>query len=207
MYSKRTGLVLGFHGCDRSVRDKVVSTKGEVLTHSCNDYDWLGNGIYFWEHNCHRAMDFAVFLKEQGSHNSKQKIIDPAVIGAIIDLGYCLDLLDSEYLNLLKAGYDLLRKSKEKFGFEIPQNTPLRKDGDLVKRHLDCAVIETIHQFNRDSKKHAFDSVRGVFFEGQDLYVNAGFKSNNHIQIAIRNPNCIKGYFIPRELDLDYPKP
>jgi hypothetical protein len=53
-------------------------------------------------------------------------------------------------------------------------------------------------QANKDTSKPSFDSVRGVFFEGEDLYQNAGFKSKNHIQIAIRNPNCIKGYFIPR---------
>ena len=42
--------------------------------------------------------------------------------------------------------------------------------------------------------------VRGVFFEGKDLYENAGFKEKNHIQIAIRNQDFIKGFFIPRDL-------
>ena len=46
-----------------------------------------------------------------------------------------------------------------------------------------------------------FDSVRGVFWEGKELYKNAGFREKDHIQICIRNPNCIKGYFLPRELD------
>lgn len=207
MYSKRTGLVLGFHGCDKSVRDDVVAKKGVVLKPSNNDYDWLGNGVYFWENNYKRALDFAKFLKDHTPHNKKQIIKEPSVIGAVIDLGFCLDLLDSEYLNLLKEGYNLLRVSKEKFGLEIPRNLPLVKGGDLIKRYLDCAVIETIHQFNKETKKPSFDSVRGVFFEGDDLYKNAGFKSNNHIQIAVRNPNCIKGYFIPRELNPKYPKP
>jgi len=75
------------------------------------------------------------------------------------------------------------------------------------KSVYDCAVIETIHQFNKTTSRPQFDSVRGVFFEGKDLYQNAGFKSNNHIQIAVRNPNCIKGYFIPRRLDKNHPKP
>jgi len=104
-------------------------------------------------------------------------------------------------------GYKLLKDNREKFGLETLKNTPLVEDGDLIKRNLDCAVIETIHQFMRDKNKPEFDSVRGVFFEGKDLYENAGFKRSNHIQIAIRNPNCIKGYFIPRELDVKYPKP
>jgi len=207
MYSKRAGLVLGFHGCDRSVRDKVVSKEGGMLLPSLNDYDWLGNGVYFWENNSKRALEFAEFLSKHTPHNTNQKIDEAAVVGAIIDLGYCLDLLDSEYLNLLNGGYILLKATREKFNLEIPINVPLVKGGDLIKRKLDCAVIETIHQFNEDTEKPGFDSVRGVFFEGKDLYENAGFKRNNHIQIAIRNPNCIKGYFIPRELDLKYPKP
>jgi hypothetical protein len=107
----------------------------------------------------------------------------------------------------LKEGYNLLKTSKEEYNLNIPQNIPLKQNGDLLKRFLDCAVIETIHQFNTDKGKRQFDSVRGVFFEGKDLYENAGFKEKNHIQIALRNPNCIKGYFVPRELDIKHKRP
>ena len=113
MYSKRAGLVLGFHGCDKSVRDDVVSKQGVLLTPSDNEYDWLGGGVYFWENNHTRALEFAEFLKDNPPHNSKQKIHEPAVLGAVIDLGFCLDLLDSEYLNILEEGYNLLKKTKE----------------------------------------------------------------------------------------------
>jgi len=107
---------------------------------------------------------------------------------------------------LLKVGYDNLRYSEKNYGIAIPKNVPLKADGDLVIRYLDCAVIESIHQFNKDKGKEEFDSVRGVFFEGDDLYPNAGFKKDNHIQIAIRNPNCIKGFFAPRSLNKSYRK-
>ncbi|SEK41780.1 hypothetical protein SAMN05421740_101809 [Parapedobacter koreensis] len=42
-----------------------------------------------------------------------------------------------------------------------------------------------------------FDSVRGVFWEGNPLYPTAGFREKDHIQICIRNIDCIKGYFLP----------
>jgi len=42
-----------------------------------------------------------------------------------------------------------------------------------------------------------YDSVRGVFVEGNELYPTAGFRDKNHIQIAIKNPECIKGFFLP----------
>lgn len=204
MYSKRNGLVLGFHGCDKQLRDDIVSKKGVVLEPSDNSYDWLGSGVYFWENNYHRAYDFAKYLSENPPHNKKQKIKEPAVLGAIIDLGYCFDLLDSFNLDFLKTGYDFVNTSNEKHSINIPKNLPLKENGDLLIRYLDCAVIESIHQFNIDKNHKEFDSVRGVFFEGDDLYPNAGFKTKNHIQIALRNPNCIKGYFIPRELDKNF---
>ena len=46
LYSRRSNLVIGFHGCDKSVVDAVVTGKTDLLS-STNDYDWLGNGIYF----------------------------------------------------------------------------------------------------------------------------------------------------------------
>lgn len=122
-------------------------------------------------------------------------------------MGHCLDLLDSQYLDLLKRGYQILTELHKQHGLEIPENKPIENQGDLLLRKLDCAVIETIHQFNMEEGLQEFDSVRSVFFEGNDLYPNAGFKEKNHIQIAVRNPNCIKGFFIPRELDKNYPKP
>ena len=54
LYSRRSNLVIGFHGCDQSVVEKVIAGKTELLA-STNDYDWLGSGIYFWENNEERA--------------------------------------------------------------------------------------------------------------------------------------------------------
>jgi hypothetical protein len=65
-------------------------------------------------------------------------------------------------------------------------------------RNLDYAVIETIHATNE--RDNCYDAVRGMFTEGEYPYPNAGFREKNHIQICIRNPNCIKRYFLPRDL-------
>ena len=50
MYSKLPNLVLGFHGCSKDTFDAVIQN-GQHLKKSENDYDWLGNGIYFWENS------------------------------------------------------------------------------------------------------------------------------------------------------------
>ena len=196
MYSKFRNIVVGFHGCDKSVMNEIISGKS-FMKKSHNDYDWLGNGFYFWENNILRAQHFV----EEKQKRNPDKICEPAVLGALIDLGYCLDLLDSTYLTLLKEFYSLLIDTYKNQGTEIPMNRPVGNSFDLLFRNLDCAVIESVHTFNKDKNKQEFDSVRGVFWEGNDLYPNAGFKEKNHIQICIRNPNCIKGFFIPREFD------
>lgn len=195
MYSTKSGLIIGFHGCDKSVCDSIIRNDAK-LEPSHNDYDWLGSGVYFWENNYERALQFA----EEQSKRKPELIKEPAVIGAVLDLGYCLDLVDSKNLQIVKMGYELLVKSTSVS--ELPTNTsPLKGSDDLLVRNLDCAVFRVIHQVNTDTKKKHFDSIRGVFWEGEELYPNAGFKAKNHIQICICNPNCIKGLFHPRKLD------
>ncbi len=56
-------------------------------------------------------------------------------------------------------------------------------------------MIETIHEVKREADLPSFDTVRGMFTEGEPLYEGAGFHARNHIQICVRNPRCIKGYF------------
>ncbi len=90
---------------------------------------------------------------------------------------------------------------------ELPQNTPIGKSTDLLIRKLDCAVVQTALTYNKKANAHPYDSVKGVFWEGQELYPNAGFREKNHIQICVCNPNCIKGYFLPRGINQDYPNP
>ncbi len=202
MYSKFPNLILGFHGTDEEIVMDVVAGKTE-LNKSKNDYDWLGNGIYFWEFNYNRALDFAIQNKGK-KKDGKVRIKKPSVIGAVIDLGLCLNLVDNVSLMLLKDAYNLFVTIQQKNNLPLPQNIPLGENNDLLKRNLDCAVIETLHSINDEIQ---FDSVRGVFFEGNDLYPNAGFKEKNHIQICIRNPNCIKGYFLPRRKDINFRLP
>lgn len=193
MYSRRSGLIIGFHGGDKDICEKIIRREIKNLRKSNNSWDWLGKGIYFWENNPKRALEFA---KEQALRSSSVKT--PFVLGAVIDLGYCLDLMDSSNLKLLTKSHETLCEVMAFLEKPMPQNRPPKNDGnksDNLIRELDCAVIEHLHSINENKP---FDSVRGIFTEGNPLYENAGFRDKDHIQICIRNPNCIKGYFLPR---------
>ncbi|TYO98344.1 hypothetical protein EDC39_107145 [Geothermobacter ehrlichii] len=203
MYSTYPSFVLGFHGCDKALAEKIFAGE-ERLQPSENEYDWLGNGVYFWEQNPRRALEYAQHLKKH-PHKGKGKIEEPAVIGAVIDLGYCFNLVDSESLLILRKGYELLVATQEKSGFPIPENKPIGEERDLLLRPLDCAVNEAVHEFRKETGMPEYDTVRGAFWEGPELYPNAGFKEKNHIQICVRNLNCIKGYFRPLDPVDGYP--
>lgn len=204
MYSKLPHLVFGFHGCDRQLADDVIAGRADLLP-SMNDYDWLGSGIYFWEQNYARAYDWAAELQKSG------KIGEPGVVGAVIDLGYCLNLTDSRYIDLLKDEYLALKEEHELLGSPMPSN--VGKTEDKLLRRLDCAVIEHLHAWMHElvlegqPGAEEFDSVRGLFSEGRPIYPGAGFKAKTHVQICVRNPNCIKGYFAPREKVDEWPNP
>ena len=194
MYENLPNLVLAFHGCDYTTYENVL-IRHENLKASDNKYDWLGNGMYFWENSYQRAYDWA---------KSNPKYDKPAVLGAVIDLGYCLNLTDYHSADVLKRGYNMLKEKYDILGEKLPENRKVSKVGDILLRDLDCAVIQQIHQYNKENGFKAYDSVRGVFLEGERVYPDAGFRTKTHIQLCILNPNCIKGFFSPRKADEKY---
>jgi hypothetical protein len=174
MYSKLPNLVLAFHGCDISTYENVLYNH-EPLALSENPYDWLGNGIYFWEQSYERALNWA---KEHS------KITTPAVLGAVIDLGYCLNMTDYKSASILRLGYEILEFECKLTSSSLPINRDKKGNSDLLIRELDCAVIQRIHQYNKENSKNAFESIRGVFVEGDSIYPNSGFKEKTHIQLC-----------------------
>ena len=78
---------------------------------------------------------------------------------------------------------------------------------DLLLRNLDCAVIQTIQSFFAKQGVQQYDSVRGVFTEGNPVYPGAGVLEKTHTQICVVNPNCIKGYFAPMKKSEEFQIP
>ena len=285
LYSKRPNLILGFHGCDSSTAQKVINGQSS-LNKSTNDYDWLGSGIYFWQNSPERAMEYAKTAMQRTGSTIKE----PTVVGAVIDLGNCLDLLEMKHIQDVKSAYDVF----DNIAIIDKPNNERMENGIPMLRKLDRAVIEMVHKIRKNNEDiimeaenlfrtisflikqkdiekynniisesflklldiydegnmnelfgldlfkellnfitdggdkntitkeiddHAnrlrtlvtnfapYDSVRGSFLEGKELYPNAGFREKNHIQICVRNNNCIKGFFIPKNMDDNFPNP
>ena len=206
MYETRPNLMLGFHGCDESVRDRLVYDP-DVIRRSKEVFDWLGHGFYVWENNYERALQWAEDKKKRNPSFGK-----PAVLGVVYQLDHCLDFTDTVYIRNIERCYEQMKSDFDILGRTLPRNKSVTGDEhqDMVIRELDCSVIEYLHdKIDRDirsdirlrgySELRHFDTVRGLFTEGGPAFEGAGIRKKNHIQICIRNFNCIKGFFIPRK--------
>lgn len=178
-----SSFILGYQGCDKSVADRLV--KGTLsFKPSNNDYDWLGPGIYFWEANPRRGLEFARELESRREGN----IQNPAVVGAVIELGLCLDLTSNAGIEHFVDAYKQIEAISKKA--EMPRNSQ-----DLLQRKLDCAVIKKVHEMREEDGKPPINTVRGVFIEGKPVFCGSGVYEKTHIQIAVRDLDCIKGVF------------
>jgi hypothetical protein len=189
------GVVLGYHGCDQDVAESILAGKEEVRS-STNTYDWLGSGAYFWENNPSRALSWAKLLAKSNSN----KIKIPSVIGAIIDPGDCLDLAEESSLELVKAAFEGYRILITSSGETLPVNeSGYEGDLDLVKRHLDCAVVNFLHESRAAEGLVGYDTVRAPFSEGGELFKGSKLMEKTHVQWCVRDPKrSIIGYFRPR---------
>lgn len=181
--------IIGYHSCDREIGLKVLNGKDE-LEPSDNPWDWLGPGIYFWEHDPVRALAYAV-ENSQGKQFNKKPIKTPFVLGAVIELGNCLNLVESESIKVLSEAFQGVQKIYSVTGQKMPVNR-----GD--NRALDCEVIKHIHQSNINESKNPYETIRSAFQEGDEVYPGASFSARHHIQVCVCQPQLIKGYFLPR---------
>ena len=95
--------VIGFHSCDREFGLRLLNGHDEMQP-SDNKWDWLGPGSYFWEEDPVRALEYAINTS-MGRQKNKTAADTPFVIGAIIDLGNCLNLVELTALDILRAAF------------------------------------------------------------------------------------------------------
>lgn len=184
--------VIGFHSCEKELGLRVINGETE-LRPSKNPWDWLGEGIYFWEQNPNRALGYAIDAATKKQFHAGN-INTPFVIGAIIELGNCLNLIEPESVEVLQEAYSGLEKIYSEAGKKLPSN----KDAN---RKLDCAVFKHLHESRKNNPALAYDTIRCPFVEGELIYPGANFSSKLHIEICVLNTDIIRGYFLPRPLD------
>ncbi len=186
-------LVLAYHGCKLETALELLG--GSQFKPSIQDHDWLGLGSYFWENDVVRAYQWAKEPRRNFDH--------PSVVGAVIELGNCLDLATQSGISAVKLAHKQLIDVLKREGAPIPKNVdpPKILRGDKIIRRLDCAVMNYLFDQvlkevqELDPKSQPYTSVRALFPEGKKLYKGAGFYKNTHVQICVREPEQILGVF------------
>jgi hypothetical protein len=193
-------LVVSYHGCDITTRDDLVA--GRVKPQSSrNKYDWLGPGFYVFEGDSQRAEAFAQAAAAAPERRlTARPIATPSVVGCIFSVQRCLDMTTRLGLVEFAAACSAFEKGyRESTNDSLPINRPANEgDTDVLLRHLDNAVFTFIHRSRDtpDGKVH-YQAVRGAFRQGPEISLNSGFHRDSHIQIALRDFQCIVGWFLP----------
>ena len=180
--------IIGFHSCERKVGLRVLNGE-DFLRPSDNPWDWLGPGVYFWEQNPHRAIQYAEECAN-GDQKFSGAIETPFVLGAIIELGRCLNLTEPDSINIVDEAHSELQRTMHDAGKKLPENVD-------ANRRLDCMVFKYVHQSNKITGRESYDTIRSPFHEGGVLYEGANFSKRLHLEVCVLNPQCIKGYFLP----------
>ena len=163
---------MAYHGTSVE-RAETISSSGQFIP-SKNDYDWLGHGVYFWEHAPVRARERA-----------RRKYRDrAAVMEATVDLGFCLDFTDSRYTSALRLAHERLRDAYLKNGTPLPVNKN-------KANFLDCLVINYLATYIVAE----CDTIRAPFLEGESIYPGSALLTQSHIQVVVRNSKCIRPGF------------
>lgn len=169
-------IVLGYHGCAPDFSESLIRGETPISEWraSRNPYDWLGEGICFWEHAPERARGW-------GGKGG--------VVGAVIQLTDCLDFADVKYTNLLATHFRVVRTMYEAEGKPLPSNKG--------KAHrLDCLVINDLVKM-AETLQVPFRTVRCPFMEGRPAFPDSRIHKESHIQIAVLDLQCILGVFRP----------
>ena len=173
---------MAYHGC--SIETAQIVLGGSEFLVRENSYDWLGPGVYFWENDPIRALQWASL--------PERKIERPTLVGAVIDLGRCLDLTTQEGIGALRDAYAGLVELHALTEEPLPKNVGSEKG----KRNLDCAVIKHLHRArNRIAPNEPYQTVRALFVEGEVVYEGAGFHDRTHVQVCVADQGKILGVF------------
>jgi hypothetical protein len=121
------------------------------------------------------------------------------VVGAVMKLSIILDVSTQEGIDAFRTAYESLKRS----GVKLKTNRKsVESDTDVILRALDRQVFKYLHELYVDQNLPPIDAVRGAFPQGEAVAPTSAIFANSHVQIALRNPTCVLGYFkVPELID------
>ena len=161
------GTVMGYHGTNILAANAILD---EGFRISENQYDWLGDGVYFFQEAPQRAWDWA--LTRHGH--------EAAVVGARISTVECINLLDTGWNSFMANAYDSYLSFLNRLGDRVPEQSGGNHRLDREVMNYAVGVLEDLG--------HNVACVRAAFAEGRPVYPNSAILDLTHVQISVRHP-------------------
>lgn len=177
--------IIGYHGTRKSVAMEIVQGI-RSFEPSRNRSDWLGEGVYFWEHAPQQAWWWAERLRKKRGWDE-----DVAVLGSMIRLGNCLDLLDPENVDLLSELFEEFASEIRGSGRALPENYN-------HKKYLDCAFFRYAYEA-LDRAGSLVDTARAVYVPTGNkarLFKRSWIVRDAHVQVCVRSERNILGTWL-----------
>jgi len=168
--------VLGYHGTSATRAQQIMH---EGFRISRNDWDWLGEGVYFWQDAPLRALEWARTWPGAKGGGGR------AVIRARLRLAGCMDLLDNDWNELLRQGAATFAEALAQDGRQTPSNNKPYGCNRLDRAYFDFIV----GRLRRGSV--LIRSIRTAVTEGAPVQSDSPICFDSHVQIAIRDPSLI----------------
>lgn len=132
-------------------------------------------------------------------------IATPSVVGAVLRVQRWLDMTTQAGIQEFSDAYDGMLNALLLIGRPVPQNSRAGEDDtDTIVRKLDNAVFTFLHDIRANGAVPClpFQAVRGAFHQGVEVAPNSGFHKGTHVQIALRDNDCVEGWFLPKGQNL-----
>ena len=164
--------VTGFHGTTQHSARAILKDGFRL---SQNPYDWLGDGVYFFQDGLERAWEWA--------HENHGE--EAAVVGAEILLVNCLDLLDTKWTKIVTQVYDQFLSYFKQLGLSLPYQS---SGAHRLDREVINYAVGVLGE-----QGTTISCVRASFSEGRTIYPDSAFYDYSHVQIALRDvETCIR---------------
>jgi hypothetical protein len=175
-------IVTGYHGTTQQRAEQILSHGFRLST---NPWEWLGDGVYFWQD----APTRAVVWSEEWSKRSLAGTGDLAVLRCTLRLEDCLDLLDvkfSDVIRELSGDFLQLLQSKP----NVPKLVNYRTGAKRGRHELDAAFFNYLVAYLAE-KNFAVRCLRAAISEGEPILPGSPICYRSHVQICIRDVNLI----------------
>jgi hypothetical protein len=178
--------VEGFHGTTVAAADSILR---DGFRTSAKEWDWLGDGVYFFQDGPYRAREWAAEWAVKRYNG------EAAVVGARIRLEreQCMDLIDVYWADQMFRFYTRFLELCRRTGTAIPIQSPKPSGPHPLDRRV---VNHAVGILARQGK--SIGAVRAAFEEGGRTYPDSAFYERAHVQIAVRDVNLIEECWVEK---------